>query len=110
MKSSYFVFIAIAVIIIIFIASSVKKSRLSIKESFWWMIGSIFMLILSIFPGLVNWAAKIFGVSYPPTILFVFCILFLIYMVFRNSKRIAVQQEKIVELSQQIAILKNKDK
>lgn len=110
MKSSYFVFIAIAVIIIIFIARSVKKSRLSIKESFWWMIGSILMLILSIFPGLINWTAKIFGVSYPPTILFVFCILFLIYMVFRNSKRIAIQQEKIVELSQQIAILKSKDK
>ncbi len=109
MKSSYFVFIIIALIIIIFIAHSVKKSRLSIKESFWWMIGSILMLILSIFPGLVNWAAKIFGISYPPTILFVFCILFLIYMVFRNSKRIAVQQEKIVELSQQIAILKNKN-
>ena len=105
----HYYFIAISVLIIIFITISVKKSKLSIKESFWWMIGSIAALILSIFPGIVNWAADIFGVSYPPTILFVFCILFLILMNFRNSKRIAEQQEKIIELVQQVALLKEKN-
>lgn len=108
MKTIYFIIISI--LIIIFITLSVKKSRLSIKESFWWMVGSLCALLLSIFPGIINSVAKIFGVSYPPTILFVFCILFLIYMIFRNSKRIAEQQEKIIELVQQVAILKEKVK
>lgn len=103
MKQYYF--IALAVLIIIFIGASVKKSKLSIAESFWWMMGSIFTLILTIFPGIINWAASIFGVSYPPTVFFVFCILFLLLMNFRNSKRIAVQQEKIIELAQHVAIL-----
>ncbi len=103
-------FIIISILIIIFIVHSVKKSKLSIKESFWWMIGSIAILVLSIFPNIVNCVAEIFDVSYPPTILFVFCILFLIYMIFRNSKRIAEQQEKITELVQQVAILKEKNK
>ena len=106
MKKAYFIIISIFVIV--FIISSVKKSKLSIKESFWWMIGSLICLILSIFTGVVDWFAKIFGVAYPPSLLFVFCILFLIYMIFRNSKRIAEQQEKIIELAQQIAILKEK--
>lgn len=107
MKKIYFILISI--LIIIFIISSVKKSKLSIKESFWWMIGSVLCLVLSLFPDLINWLANIFGVSYPPTIFFVFCILFLILMIFRNSKRIAEQQEKIIELAQQVAILKEKN-
>lgn len=108
MKSVYFIIISL--LIIIYIAIAVKRSKLSIKESFWWMIGSFLALILSLFPGIVNYVAKIFGVSYPPTILFVFCILFLIYMIFRNSTRIAEQQEKITELVQQVALLKEKVK
>lgn len=106
MKQYYF--IAIALSIIIFIGVSVKKSKLSIAESFWWMIGSLCALILTIFPGIINWFASVFGVSYPPTIFFVFCILFLLLMNFRSSKRIAMHQEKIIELAQHIAILEEK--
>ena len=105
MKQSYF--IVIAILLIIFIAISVKNSKLSITESFWWMIGSIFALLLAIFPQVIPWCAKLFGVSYPPTVFFVFCIIFLLLINFRNSKRIAEQQEKIIELAQQIALLKN---
>ena len=105
MKTEYFIIISI--LFIIFITLSVKHSKLSIKESFWWMMGSIVALILSIFPNIIDWIAKLFGVKYPPALLFVFCILFLLYMIFRNSKRIAEQQEKIIELAQQVALLKN---
>lgn len=108
MKGYYFILIAI--LIIVFIAISVKKSKLSIAESFWWMMGSILALVLAIFPGIINFTADIFGVSYPPTILFVFCIIFLLLMNFRNSKRIAEQQEKIIELAQQVALLKSSNK
>ena len=73
------------------------------------MFGAIIMLILSIFPYSINWLAKIFGISYPPSLLFIFCIIFLVFINFRNSKRIAEQQEKIVELAQHIAILEFKN-
>ena len=105
MKQYYF--IIIAVLLIIFIAISVKNSKLSITESFWWMIGSLLALVLAVFPQIIPWCADLFGVSYPPTILFVFCIIFLLLMNFRSSKRIAIQQEKIIELAQQVALLKS---
>lgn len=105
MKIGYFIFISI--VIILFIINAVKKSHLSIKESFFWILGSFLTLVLCLFPSIINKLAEFFGVSYPPTILFVICILFLLYMIFRNSKRIAFQQEKIIDLAQQVAILKN---
>ena len=72
------------------------------------MMAAIVMLILSIFPYSIDKIAKLFGIAYPPSLLFVFCIIFLIFIIFRNSKRITEQQEKITELAQNLAILKEK--
>lgn len=106
MKNGYF--IVIIILLIIYIFKSVLKSSMSVKESFFWLVGSIGALLLAIFPKSIDVIANFLGVSYPPTILLVACIIFLLFMNFRDSKRIASQHEKIVELSQQIAILKNK--
>ena len=94
----------------IYIISEVRKKKFSIKESFWWFAASIVMLFLSIFPYSINWLAKIFGVEYPPSLFFVFCIIFLTFINFINSKKIAEQQEKIIELAQQVSILKEESK
>lgn len=103
-------FIIIVFLFIIYITHEIRKKRFSIKESFWWIIASFIMLLLAIFPYSIDYFAKIFGIEYPPSLLFVLCILFLIFMNFRNSKRISEQQMKITELAQQLAILKHKDK
>lgn len=106
MKNSYF--IAIAILSIIYILWEVRKNHFSIKESFWWTIASFVMLLLAIFPYSINHIAKLFGVDYPPSLFFVFCIIFLVFMNFRNSKRIVKQQEKIIELAEQVTLLKSK--
>lgn len=102
-------FIIIAILCIIYIGSVVRKRKFSVKESFFWMVAAFLMLLLSIFPYSIDFIAKFFGVEYPPTLFLVFCIIFLVFVNFRNSKRIAEQQEKIIELAQNIAILKEKE-
>lgn len=99
-------FIIIALICITYIIIDIRKKRFSIKESFWWMVASFIMLFLAIFPYSIDWLAIKFGVSYPPSLLFVFCILFLVFINFKNSKKIAEQQTKIIELAQQVSLLK----
>lgn len=108
MKKMYFIIIAI--LSTIYIVHEVRKKRFSIKESFWWMIASLIMLILAIFPYSINHIAKIFGVEYPPSLFFMFCIIFLVLMNFRNSKKISEQQIKLIELAQQVSILKEQIK
>ena len=58
---------------------------------------------------MIDKLAKLFGVVYPPSLFFVICIVFLVLMIFRNSKRISEQQMKIIELEQNLAILKEKN-
>lgn len=106
MKNIYFIIIAL--FLLFYIIHVVKKGKLSIKESFWWVICSIVTLILAIFPKSIDIIAKWFGVSYPPTLMLVFSVLFLLFMNFRASAKISEQNEKIMELTQQVSILKNK--
>lgn len=100
-------FIIIAILPMIYIIHEVRKKRFSIKESFWWMVASFLILILAVFPYSIDWLAGKFGVEYAPSLLFVFCIIFLVLMIFRNSKRLSEQQMKITELAQNLAIIKN---
>lgn len=108
MKKIYF--IILSVLIIFYIGHNVKKGSFSIKESFWWIFGSIIMLFFSVFPKSIDFVAEKIGVSYPPSLLFVLAIVFTLFINFRNSKRIAEQQLKIIELAQNIALLKNNKK
>lgn len=108
MKNIYFIIVAL--FLLFYVIHIVRKGKLSIKESFWWVIGALIALILAIFPKSIDVIAKWFGVTYPPTLMFVFCILFLLFMNFRASSKVSEQNEKIMELTQQISILKGQVK
>lgn len=108
MKNIYF--IIIIVLLMIYLIRNVIKSRLSVKESFFWMMGSIVALILAIFPKSIDKISGFFGIAYAPTLFLLICVLFLLFMSFRDSKRIAEQNEKITELGEQVAYLKNEVK
>lgn len=105
MKNIYFIILAI--LVIVYVIHEVRKKKFSIKESFWWVVASFVMLILSIFPYSIDKLAQFLNIDYPPSLLFVLCIVFLLFINFRNSKRIAEHQEKIIELAQHIAIIEN---
>ena len=99
-------FIILAIIFIIYIIHNIRKYNFSIKESFFWVLGCIIVLLLSIFPKSIDFFASKIGVSYPPSLLFTLCILFLIFINFKNNKEISIHQEKITTLSQEVAILR----
>lgn len=103
------VFIILAIIILLYVVNSVRKKRFSIKESFWWIVASVIMLLLAIFPYSINWFAELLNIAYPPSLLFVACIIFLLLINFRDSKRISELQTKVIELGQELSILKEKN-
>lgn len=103
MKNIYF--IVLSLFVLIYIVLEVRKKHFSIKESFWWLVASIIILILAIFPYSIDKVAKFLNIEYPPSLLFVLCIIFLMFINFRNSKKISENQEKIIELAQHVAIL-----
>ena len=104
------IFIIISIGAIILVINSVRKKIFSIKESFWWFCAAIIMLLLSIFPYSIDWIAEKLSIAYPPSLFFVLCIVFLVFINFRNSVHIANIQSKLVDLTQEVSILKSKEK
>lgn len=106
MNNIYFVIVSI--IVLLYVVNIVRKKQFSIKESFWWFVGAVVMLILSIFPHSIDYFAKLLNISYPPSLLFVICIVFILFINFKSSRKIAELQMKVVELGQELAIVKDK--
>lgn len=106
MKNIYFIILSI--VVILYMIVSIRKNRLSVKESFGWIIFSIIMLILSIFPHSIDYLAPVFGVEYAPVLLLTFCVVILFMMNFVSSKKIDELQKKVVDLTQELSIVKAK--
>ena len=101
-------FIILGILLILYIFVTVIKGKFDIVESIFWLIGSVVILILSIWPNIIIWLSKLIGIEYPPSLLFLLVAVFLLLINFRNTQKIAKQREKIIFLGQEVAILKNK--
>lgn len=106
-------YIIIAIFLFIYIMNMVIKGTFDIYESIFWVIGTVIILILSIFPNIIITIAKLIGIEYAPSFLFLLVTIFLLIVNFRSTQKIAKQKEKIITLAQDVAILKeeiDKDK
>ena len=101
-------FIILGALLIIYILYIVVENKFNVVESVFWILGAIVILILSIFPQIIIVMADWLGIEYPPSLLFLLVAVFLIIINFRNSNKIAKQNEIIMFLGQEIAILKEK--
>ena len=106
MKNIYFIIASLAALI--YVVVEVRKNHFSVKESFWWVVAALGMVLLSIFPYTFDYLANFLSISYGPSLLFVICIVFLLFINFRSSKKISDMQMKITDLAEHIAILEQK--
>jgi hypothetical protein len=98
-------FIVIGIFIVIYVYSKVKKKLFSEKESIYWMIFSIFIMLLAIFPKLIDNVSLFFGIYYPPSFIFLIGFVFLLILLFKQSQAINLLNERSKELAQINAIL-----
>ncbi len=99
-----------AVLVILYIIFSIRKNKLSSANSFIWIIFCIILLILSIWPASLDWLANLLGISYPPALFLSIAIVVLFIMNFIQSQKIENLQKKIIDLGQEVSILKSKKK
>ena len=105
MKNIFFIIAALIVMIYMFI--SIRKNRLDVTQSFIWIVFCIGMLLLAIFPKSLDWLAGLIGVSYPPALFLSVAVVILFIMVFIQSKKIVELQKRIIDLGQELSIVKN---
>ena len=104
------VFIFASLITFLFVIKKIKKHGLNIDDAIIWILWSIGLLIISIFPQIPGWISKKLG--FMSTSNFIFCvfILFLYIMLFTQTAQISKLKEKQKELIQKLSIKEYKEK
>lgn len=88
-----------------FIVYKIRKANVRIEDMIIWIIGSIVLLILSIFPIISDFLAHIIGFRTAANLIFTSILGFLFLMVFTLSVKLGQQYEKIKELTHRMAML-----
>ena len=100
--------ILFSIIFILFVMHLVRKNKLEEKYSILWVIASVVILIVSLFPRLITIIANKFNVYYPPSLMLLFAIIILGAYIIHISVVITKQNKMIVKLTQELGILKEK--
>lgn len=91
----------------VFCIIKIKKSELKIENSIIWLLGSILLILMSIFSNVVAWISILLGFEAPVNFVWMCAIGFLIIELFLDNIRISNLNEKIKNLNHYIALKEN---
>ena len=83
----------------------VRQRRSVARYSLWWLGAGVALLVLSIFPGLLDWFSGVIDVRYPPTTLLVVAIGFLALVVAHTTWELSRLEDRTRTLAQEVALL-----
>jgi hypothetical protein len=109
-KSLQLFLIYLLIVGIYMIFRTIKKKKISMKYGMYWTIIFAVMLILIIFPNIIERLATLCGFEEAPNMLFLLSIFLLFYIVFRIYVTITKLQETNKTLVQELSILKKEIK
>ena len=93
--------------IFISVIELVRRNRLKERYSLLWLLASVVMLWFSLSRESLHAVSRLIGIQYPPSLLFLLAILFLIIINIHFSTVISELSEKNKHLAQEIALLKD---
>lgn len=89
---------------VLLMLTRIRKASIQIKDSIFWILFSVCLLILSIFPQIAAWASNLLGILSPINFVYLFMIFILLVHQFFSSVRISQMDSKIKQLTQQVAL------
>ena len=103
------ILIICSLILFIMCIMKIKQAKLKVTNSVMWMIGSVLLILMSIFSDAVEWIATKLGFMAPVNFVFLVMIGFLLIQIFIDNIRISTLNEKLKDLCHFIALKENKD-
>ena len=88
----------------LFFLSKIRKAKIRIDDTLFWILFAFAGIILSVFPGILNWLADLFGIISPVNLLFLILLFVLILRNFSLTVKVSQLQMKLNKLGQDWAI------
>ena len=104
------ILLAVCLFTYFFLHHSIKKERMRIEESIFWLILSLLLLFFSIFPGIPDILARLLGIYSTANFLFLFVIFILLLRLFYVNAALGKLEERVKTLVQNEALRDRREK
>lgn len=94
-----------AIFMFLFITNSVRKKRIQIADSIFWVLFSFLIMIIAIFPQIAISLSELIGIASPSNFVFLCIIALLMLKVFTLTATVSKLQHRVNELAQEEALL-----
>jgi hypothetical protein len=99
---------AVSISIFVIVIELIRRSRLKERYSIIWLAASVVLIIFSLSRNLLNHIAIEIGIYYPPALLFILAIAFLLVLLLHFSTIISMLSDNNNRLAQELGILKTR--
>lgn len=97
--------VTFSLILLLVTVQLVRKHRLREEYALVWLAASLVIFVLTVFDPLVGFLADLFAVTYAPTLIVVFGVLFCLIILLSQSVLISFQADRIRDLAQTVGLL-----
>jgi hypothetical protein len=95
-------------ILLLIVLELVRRRRLLERYALLWLLSGIVLLVLSTFRGLLEDAARVIGVEYPPSALFFIAFAFVLLLLLHFSVAVSRLADQSKVLAQRLALLEKR--
>jgi hypothetical protein len=95
----------LGLVIAVIIFWIVRKDRLHVRYSMFWLLIALTSLLLGAFPGINDWVAVKLGINYPPILLVVVVMGAILIKMMTMDIDLSSQEKKMRTIAERLAIL-----
>ena len=96
--------IIMSVITFFFVMKQIRRNKIEIGESLFWIVISVILVVISIFPQIPTFFAHLLGVQSPSNFVFLVAIFFIMLKLFTLSIQVAKEKQKLKSLIENVAL------
>jgi hypothetical protein len=102
--ASYIFSVASAVLTLVVVIEMLRRRRLRERHAVWWLVAGTLALIISVFPPVLVWAAKLVGVEVPLNLVFFVSLAVLFLVCIQHSAELTALEAKTRTLAETAAL------
>lgn len=98
-----------SILMLVYMIRKVRKSKVQIEKTVFWIGFGLFIIIISIFPKIMYWCSDLLGIQSPVNFVWITMIFILLVKQFMMTLEISQLETKVRELVEEIALEKEHD-
>lgn len=98
--------IAVGAVIIAFTVKALVERTFNEMQAAMWLLVGIAAIILGLCPAIIIWTADRLGITWPPAVLFLFALVGVGFIVFKQTRDINALNARQIELTERVSILR----